>query len=243
VWGAVSGHRFKSLRLSVLLVFVNWVLLGLSSAISTPERCAKQQAKNKGELFSRFFRQAAKAALGALPRDQQLVYERRAVNSGLIARSNRGDLRARRAAEAAERAPALTLQASRASSACPADGAQVLAVHVPRRAHEIQALLDGASAAIEEPYPLSEEALSARRRGAKVIDICSAFKKACCTFARPPTQDAAFPTKVEYQAACGAMCEARAPPRTFAGYLGLVDGLARVAACLAKNQDPKPESC
>jgi hypothetical protein len=132
-------------------------------------------------------------------------------------------------------APALTRPAPQ-DTAGPGDQL-VLAVHVPRRAHEIQPLFDGAHAAMKESYPLTEEALSVRRKTNSLRKIHSAFKKACCKFAKPPTPEEAFPEKVEYQTCCGAMCVARTPPRTLAGYLELVGELARVAGRSVKKQD------
>jgi hypothetical protein len=90
-------------------------------------------------------------------------------------------------------APALTRPAPQ-DTAGPGDQL-VLAVHVPRRAHEIQPLFDGAHAAMKESYPLTEEALSVRRKTNSLRKIHSAFKKACCKFAKPPTPEEAFPRK------------------------------------------------
>ena len=200
-----------------------------------PQNCVKQQPAMQ-ILFSRFFRKASRAAFATLPRDQQLVYEQLAENSRFVAQSNRAAAAAaadRAAAEANLHAPnpGAPERTRPALQADLGDRAQALAVHVPRQADDIQPLLDGASAAMEEAYPLSEEALAVRRGGAKIIDICSAFKRACCTFAKPLTPDKGFPAKVGYQASCGAMCMTRTPPRTLAAYLELVDGLERVAGC------------
>ncbi len=169
------------------------------------------------------------------------MYEQRAENSSLVARRNREDLKARRRAESEAAAapnpgaPALTRPALQVPAG-PGDQ-QVLAVHVPRRAREIQPLFDGANAAKEESYPLTEEALIVRRGHKGVAPLCAAFKKTCCSFAKPSTPEEAFPEKVEYQTCCGAMCVARTPPRTLAGYLELVGEFARVAGCSVKKQD------
>lgn len=168
------------------------------------------------------------------------MYEQRAENSSLVARRNREDLKAlQRGAAAAPNpgAPALTRPALQVPAG-PGDQ-QVLAVHVPRRAREIQPLFDGANAAKEESYPLTEEALIVRRGHKGVGPICAAFRKTCCSLAKPSTPEEAFPEKVEYQTCCGAMCVARTPPRTLAGYLELVGEFARVAGCSVNKTRPQ----